>query len=163
MLTKSSPISTQSNLFHSELFSQLDVKDPLIQLANTINWTVFDDAFEQHYSQDNGRPSKPIRLMVGLLLLKQLENLSDERVVLQFKRNPYYQYFCGYSNYMPGMPCNAIELVHFRKRIGVEGFNLIFKMSVALHGKQAQESSVLIDTTVQEKKHHLPHRCQTCY
>jgi IS5 family transposase len=38
-------------------------------------------------------------LMVGLLLLKQLENLSDERVVLQFKRNPYYQYFCGYSNY----------------------------------------------------------------
>jgi hypothetical protein len=47
-------------------------KDPLIQLANTINWTVFDDAFEQHYSQDNGRPSKPIRLMVGLLLLKQL-------------------------------------------------------------------------------------------
>jgi hypothetical protein len=38
MLTKSSPISTQSNLFHSELFSQLDVKDPLIQLANTINW-----------------------------------------------------------------------------------------------------------------------------
>jgi IS5 family transposase len=32
-----------------------------------------------------------------------------------------------------------------------KGFNLIFKMSVALHGKQAQESSVLIDTTVQEK------------
>jgi IS5 family transposase len=45
---------------------------------------------------------------------------------------------------MPGMPCNATELVHFRKRIGVKGFNLIFKMSVALHGKQAQESSVLI-------------------
>ena len=151
MLTKSSPISTQSNLFHSELFSQLDVKDPLIQLANTINWTVFDDAFEQHYSQNNGRPSKPIRLMVGLLLLKQLENLSDERVVLQFKRNPYYQYFCGHSNYIPGMPCNATELVHFRKRIGVKGFNLIFKMSVALHGKQAQEATVLIDTTVQEK------------
>ena len=65
--------------------------------------------------------------MVGLLLLKQLENLSDERVVLQFKRNPYYQYFCGYSNYMPGMPCNATELVHFRRRIGVESFNLIFR------------------------------------
>jgi hypothetical protein len=30
---------------------------------------------------------------------------------------------------MPGMPCNATELVHFRKRIGVKGFNLIFKMS----------------------------------
>jgi IS5 family transposase len=92
--------------------------DDLCKGLLTINWTVFDDAFEQHYSQDNGSPSKPIRLMVGLLLLKQLENLSDERVVLQFKRSPYYQYFCGYSNYMPGMPCNATELVHFRKRIG---------------------------------------------
>jgi hypothetical protein len=33
--------------------------------------------------------------------------------------------------------------VHFRKRIGVKGFNLIFKMSVALHGKQAQEARAL--------------------
>ena len=43
------------------------------------------------------------------------------------------------------------ELVHFRNRIGADGFNLIFKMSVGLHGKQAQESTVLIDTTVQER------------
>jgi hypothetical protein len=35
--------------------------------------------------------------------------------------------------------------VHFRKRIGVKGFNLIFKMSVALHGKQAQEATVWLD------------------
>jgi IS5 family transposase len=52
---------------------------------------------------------------------------------------------------MPGMPCNATELVHFRKRIGVKGFKLSFKMSVALHGKQAQGATVLIDSTVQEK------------
>ena len=83
MLTKSIPLSTQSNLFHSELLSQLDVKDPLIQLANTINWSIFDTSFEKHYSKDNGAPSKPIRLMVGLLILKQLENLSDEAVVMQ--------------------------------------------------------------------------------
>ena len=89
--------------------------------------------------------------MVGLLMLKQLENLSDENVVLQFKRNPYYQYFCDYPTYTPAMPCNATELVHFRNRIGVAGFELIFKMSVMLHGKKANENTVLIDTTVQEK------------
>lgn len=31
--------------------------------------------------------------MAGLLILKQLKNLSDESVVLQWKRNPYYQAF----------------------------------------------------------------------
>ena len=151
MLTKSSPNTGQQNLFHSELLSQLDTKDPLIQLSHRINWQAFDLAFAKHYCPDNGRPSKPIRLMVGLLILKQLENFSDERVVLQFKRNPYHQYFCGYPTYIPDVPCNATELVHFRQRIGSEGFNLIFKMSVELHGKAAQQSTVLIDTTVQEK------------
>ena len=151
MLTPSTPNTGQQNLFHTELFSQLDPRDPLIQLANVIDWKVFEDAFSKHYCHDNGRPSKPIRLMVGLLMLKQLENLSDENVVLQFKRNPYYQYFCGYPTYTPNVPCNATELVHFRNRIGVAGFELIFKMSVMLHGKKANENTVLIDTTVQEK------------
>jgi len=68
----------------------LDSNDPLIALADTIKWDIFDDSFAKYYS-DEGRPAKPIRLMVGLLLLKQLENLSDENVVLQRKRNPYYQ------------------------------------------------------------------------
>lgn len=89
--------------------------------------------------------------MVGLLVLKQLENLSDENVVLAFKRNPYYQYFCGHPSYIANVPCNATELVHFSKRIGMQGINTIFSMSVALHGKQANETTVLIDTTVQEK------------
>ena len=92
-----------------------------------MDWQSLEVEFSKHYCLDNGRPAKPIRLMVGLLILKQLENLSDERVVLQFKRNPYYQYFCGYTTYIADVPCNATELVHFRKRIGVEGFNLIFK------------------------------------
>jgi len=62
----------------------LDSDDPLVALADTINWAQFDDSFEKYYS-DNGRPAKPIRLMVGLLILKQLENLSDENAVLQWK------------------------------------------------------------------------------
>ena len=95
--------------------------------------------------------------MVSLLILKQLENLSDEVAVVQFKRNPYYPYFCDYSAYIANVPCNATELVHFRKRIGAEGFNLIFKMSVALHGKKAQESAVLIRHHCSREKHRLSH------
>ena len=128
----------------------LDSNDPLVALADAINWEQFDNSFEKYYS-DNGRPAKPIRLMVGLLILKQLENLSDENMVLQWKRNPYYQYFCGMTEYQPALPCDSTDLVYFRKRIGTEGVEKIFAMSVALHGKDAQEKQVIIDTTVQEK------------
>jgi IS5 family transposase len=89
--------------------------------------------------------------MVGLLILKQLENLSDENAVLQWKRNPYYQYFCGMTEYQPALPCDSTDLVYFRKRIGSEGVEEIFSMSVALHGKDVEEKQVIIDTTVQEK------------
>ena len=60
----------QTNLFGTDLLLQLDPRDPLLLLADTIPWQTFDEAFAKHYSQSTGAPSKPIRLMVGLLLLK---------------------------------------------------------------------------------------------
>jgi len=149
MLRKSKPY-TQPNLFQSQLRDMLDSKDPLVALADNLNWEVYEVSFAKYYSKE-GRPAKPIRLMVGLLLLKQLENLSDERVVLQWKRNPYYQYFCGMEEFQIGLPCDSTELVKFRQRIGKEGVELIFKSTVMLHGKKAEESQVIVDTTVQEK------------
>tara|TARA_R110002073_G_scaffold18812_8_gene69413 strand:+ start:1534 stop:1782 length:249 start_codon:yes stop_codon:yes gene_type:complete len=47
-------------------------------------------------------------------LLKQLENLSDEIAVVQWKRNPYYQAFCGMEEFQRALPCHSTELVHFR-------------------------------------------------
>ena len=142
--------TNQQNLFYSSLSDMLDMNDPLIALANAIDWEIFENEFAGFYSKD-GCPAKPIRLMVGLLILKQLENLSDESIVIQWKRNPYYQYFCGYNEIQVCEPCHSTQLVKFRQRIGIIGMELIFKVSVQLHGSCAEEKQVLIDTTVQEK------------
>lgn len=150
MLTPSKTFH-QPNLFETDLLLQLDPSDPLLKLSTVIPWHEFDEAFSIHYTEDTGAPSKPIRLMVGLLMLKQLENLSDEAVVLQWKRNPYYQAFCGMQEFHRKLPCHSTELVYFRKRIGAEGVEHIFRMSVGLHGKAALEDAVHVDTTVQEK------------
>lgn len=100
----------------------LDSNDPLVALADTIDWTFFETEFEKYYTLDNGRPGKPIRLMVGLLLLKQLKDISDEEVVIQWKQNPYYQYFCGFNEFKITLPCHATELlVKFKQTIGKEG------------------------------------------
>ena len=151
MLTNSSTDAFQPNLFGNDLLQQLDPSDPLLALGNIIPWQDFEKSFAIYYTPGLGAPGKSIRLMVGLLLLKQLENLSDESVVLQWKRNPYYQAFCGMTEYQPKVPCHSTELVHFRKRIGKQGIEKVFQMSVALHGRAALEDNVNIDTTVQEK------------
>jgi len=145
----------QKSLFSGTFMEMLDTNDPLIVLANNYPWSKLEDNLQQYYS-GAGRPPKPIRLMVGLLLIKQMENLSDENLILQYKRNPYYQYFCGSSDYEPKKPCHSTELVKFRNRIGKEGFEYIFKMSVEMHGDSAQEEQVIIDSTVQESNLTFP-------
>ena len=135
---------------------QLNHRHPLYVLADKIDWQIFEDEFGKHYSPDQGRPAKPIRLLTGLLLLKHIRNLSDESVVEQWQENSYYQYFCGITSFVTGQPCEPSELVHFRNRIGTAGMELILKESVRLNGKAGKEKEVCVDTTVQEKNITFP-------
>jgi IS5 family transposase len=136
--------------FYSTFEEQLSHQHPLYILANKINWNIFEEAFSKLYSEE-GRPAKPIRLMVSLLMLKHIRNISDESVVEQWSENCYYQYFSGEKVFACGAPCEASELVHFRNRIGTEGIELIFKESIRINGKDGQEQDATTDTTVQEK------------
>ena len=80
-----------------------------------------------------GAPSKPIRLMVSLLILKYIRNLSDENLVEQWSENCYYQYLSGEQTFKPKIPCVPTELVAFRKRIGEAGVELILKESIRIN------------------------------
>ena len=73
------------------LKEQLDPNHPIYQLNERINWSVIEEDFKKLYSHA-GRPAKPVRLMVPLLLLKQLEDLSDEQVIRRWVDIPYWQY-----------------------------------------------------------------------
>ncbi len=146
---------SQGSLFFS-LRDTLNPKHPLFLLANQIQWDTFEKAFRGLYCADNGRPAKPIRLMVGLLILKHVRNLSDESVVEQWSENSYFQYFTGENSFVPTVPCEASELVHFRKRIGESGVELILKESIRVNGKDSLDSNVNVDTTVQEKNITFP-------
>lgn len=111
----------------------LDSNRPLFKLAKLVDWAMFEQSFSPLYCQDNGRPAKPIRLMVGLLILKHLRNVSDETVVEQFTENAYYQYLCGMDSFSIKAPCVPTEHVEFRRRIGEAGIELILKESIRIN------------------------------
>lgn len=152
MLTPSKKYIPQLGLF-TGLADQLNQKHPLYQLSHKIDWPVFDEAFKVYYSETMGKPSKPIRLMVSLLILKYVRNLSDENVVEQWSENIYYQYFSGEHHFQPAAPCVPTELVAFRQRIGEAGVELILKESIRVNEPPdgGAASVVSVDTTVQEK------------
>jgi len=139
----------------NDLETMLDPKQPLYLLSNKINWDEVNILFSEFYAK-RGRPAKPIRLMVSLLLLKRIFNLGDETIVQQWIQNPYMQYFSGEKTFQWKMPCEPSDLVHFRKRIGKKGVEKIFEISIKIHGKEADEKAISIDTTVQEKNISFP-------
>ncbi|HQW16302.1 MAG TPA: IS5 family transposase [Niabella sp.] len=145
------PITTPQSSMFSSLVDIIDQQHPLVLLGDKIDWHRFEESFSRHYSQRMGKPAKPIRLMVSLLILKQLRNLSDENIVLHWSENLYFQYFSGCMVFTPGLPCSATELVEFRKRIGSEGMELIFKESIRVNDQDSNDDTLSVDTTVQEK------------
>jgi IS5 family transposase len=152
MLTPSKKYIPQLGLF-TGLADQLNQKHPLYQLSHKIDWSVFENAFKVYYSETMGKPSKPIRLMVALLILKYVRNLSDENLVEQWSENIYYQYFSGEHHFRPAIPCVPTELVAFRQRIGEAGVELILKESIRVNEPPDDGAAtvVSVDTTVQEK------------
>ena len=150
-----SPNPDQMSFLHANLLDQLNPKHPLLQLASQIPWDHFEAEFSPLYSH-RGKPGKPIRLMVGLSVLKHLEDLSDQVLIERWVQNPYYQAFCGEAEFQWQFPCDPSEMTYFRKRIGSEGFEKILAVSIALHGHQAIEDEVCIDSTVQEKNITFP-------
>jgi len=143
-------------LFQSRLDQIINLDHPLAQLAQAIDWSVFETEFGPCYCEGDGRPAKPIRLMVGLHYLKHAFDESDESVVERFLENPYWQYFCGNEYFEHGLPLDPSSLVYFRRRVGAEGFEALLKetLETAKRGgvlKSSDCKRVNVDTTVQEK------------
>ena len=69
-----------SSLFEHPLNELLNTENPLLVLAEKIDWKFIEKNLSPLYSK-RGRPAHPIRLMAGLLMLKSLRNLSDEVLV----------------------------------------------------------------------------------
>ena len=126
------------NFFQPTLKRTAKPQKELYLLSTTIDWYSLDSDLSPYYI-NFGRPAKLIRLMVSLLIFKQLYNLSDESVVARWLENPYYQYFSGMEYFQWEYPCNPSDLVRFRNRIGKEGIERIFKMSVDLQGKDSKK------------------------
>lgn len=145
----------QHDLFRPLLVEFIDLNNELVGLSKQINWKELEDAFSVHYS-NTGTPAKPIRLMVGLLILKQLYNLGDETLIPEWIMNPYYQFFCGEVHFQHKQPCDPSDLVHFRKRIGEKGIEKIFQQSIRIHGCDAMQDEISVDTTAQEKNITFP-------
>lgn len=155
MQPKSIEKSPQEELFRSRLDNIINMCHELVKLSQAVNWNFLEEKVIGYYST-KGRPGLPVRLIVGLHILKHMYNLSDEAVCERWVHDPYFQYFCGEVYFQHEFPIERSSMTHFRKRVGEEFFIGLLQESLhtahqlgALESKQVER--VVVDTTVQPK------------
>jgi IS5 family transposase len=156
MALRETQTSDEADLFRQELVNLINLRHPLAQLAHKIDWQACQARFGGLYATGIGRPGHPIRLMVGLQLIKHTSNLSDEEVVAVWIENPYWQHFCGEQYFRHDTPIDPSLMTLFRKRIGEPGCEFILGLTVCAGlqtGTVAETSLAIVnvDTTVQDK------------
>jgi IS5 family transposase len=139
-------------MFETRFLDVLNPSHELLCAARLINWDRLHEVLSSYYSP-LGRSGKPIRLMVGIHILKHRYNCSDERAVEMLHENAYWQCFCGFETFQRGQILEASSMVKFRNRIGAKGMKQIEEVLLKAWGDLGlvKRKKVIIDTTCQPK------------
>lgn len=142
----------QLPMFELRFADRLNPDHELLRAAALIDWDSLQEVLSKYYSP-LGRSGKPIRLMVGLHILKHRFNCSDERAVEELHENAYWQCFCGFETFQTGVLLEPTSLVKFRNRLGSEGMKQIETVLLRTWGQMGlvKTKKIAADTTAQPK------------
>lgn len=147
---------SQNRLFEARLSEQLNPSHELFTFSRLLDWDALEKNFAEKFVAEIGAPAKPVRLVVGIMILQHMYGFSDESVIVGWIENPYWQYFCGYDYLQWKFPIHPTTLTKWRKRIGVEGIEKVLELLVdsALRVGIVTKKSLkktIVDTTVMPK------------
>ena len=144
------------DMFQQPLAELINLKHPLVKLAELIDWSVFETRRAEFFPSRTGRPASSPRLIAGLLYLQHTFACSDEDLVRMWVENPYWQHFCGETYFQHEPPIDPSSMTRWRQRVGEEGVEWLLTETIeaARRGKVVKAKSfgkIIIDTTVMEK------------
>ena len=111
-----------------------------VKLADNLPWDKIEKEYNKRLrNRHNGAGNKPARMVVGALIVKHVENLSDEKTIQAIQENPYMQYLLGLPKFTE-KPVFVPELfVSVRKRLDHEFFNLLTLMLAEADGSKPKK------------------------
>lgn len=105
-------------LFEQPFEFRFDPNNRWVILAQFIDWLQIDQSYRQTMTTNKGGGhGLSSRVVVGAMIIKHIEKLSDEHTIAVIQENPYMQYFLGLSSFSTKPVFDPSLFVTLRKRI----------------------------------------------
>lgn len=103
---------------------KLSPENRWVKLAAILPWDELASIYHRALSKKKkGRPCKDARVVIGALIIKHKEVLSDRRTLESIQENIYQQYFLGLSEYTYEQVFDSSLFVSIRRRLGASAFD----------------------------------------
>ena len=139
---------------------KLDHNNRWIRLSSLIPWQKLSNLHDSYFNPKRLSVVKPARLIIGLMIGKAKLGCSDEEILNYFYENPYFQYFCGFDNFVTkeNKVMDSSLLTKRRRKLG-EKYFLKFEseiLEILKDHNLVKGKDLLLDATVFESKISYP-------
>jgi hypothetical protein len=129
----------QGQLFATPFEQELDTENRWIQFSKIIPWGKLSRYYYERMDKKMGAGTIDARIVLGAVIIKHHEGLSDEGTIDNIKENLYMQYFLGLSSFKRDAVFAPSLFVEIRKRLGTDFWQEI-NDTIIEHNKPEEKS-----------------------
>ena len=119
---------------------QLTTENRWVKMGKAIPWDSKVVYYDKLFTATEGRPPISGRVILGAMMIKHIEGLSDRATILHIQENMFMQYFLGYTSFTNEEPFSDTLFVEIRKRLSLDLLSKINEV-IALHCLQNTEAA----------------------
>src|ERR1035437_9567762 len=110
----------QVQLFATPFEQELDFENRWIKFSKLLPWNKLSGYYYSRMDKKMGAGTIDARIVLGALIIKHHEELSDEGTIESIKENLYMQYFLGLPSFKRDAVFAPSLFVEIRKRLGLD-------------------------------------------
>lgn len=138
----------QVQLFATPFEQELDLENRWIKFSKLLPWNKLSGYYYSRMDKKMGAGTIDARVVLGALIIKHHEELSDEGTIESIKENLYMQYFLGLSSFKRDAVFAPSLFVEIRKRLGLDYWleinDIIIKHNTPEHKNDSEEKKATI-------------------
>ena len=132
--------SEQGQLFATPFEQELDLENRWVKFSKILPWNKLNGYYYSRMDKKMGAGSIDARIILGALIIKHHEELSDEGTIENIKENIYMQYFLGLPSFKREAVFAPTLFVEIRKRLGLDYWQEINNL-IIMHNTPRKEGT----------------------